>query len=109
MTFHQCHCTARYTGKNCEIDTGPPCRSNPCYNAGLCTEDIRGEYHCDCSQTGYTGNHCEIEISIHPLCEKKPCLNEGICRISMGIPRMECVCANGYTGPTCEVVLFIFR
>lgn len=41
---YECHCTPRYTGKNCEIDTGSPCRSEPCFNNGRCSEDHRGTF-----------------------------------------------------------------
>lgn len=92
----------RYTGKNCEIDTGPPCRSNPCLHNGACIEDSRGDYTCNCP-AGYTGSQCEIEISVHPLCESKPCLNDGICKVNPGSSKIECDCAKGFTGNRCEV------
>lgn len=103
----QCHCTARYSGKNCEIDIGPPCRSNPCYNSGKCIEDSRGDYVCNCL-VGYTGSHCETEITINPLCENKPCLNDGICKVIAGTSKIECDCAEGYTGTRCEVTGYGF-
>lgn len=101
--YFQCNCTARYAGKNCEIDTGPPCYSNPC-NSGLCIEDNRGDYTCNCLP-GYTGTQCETEISVHPLCESKPCFNDGICKVAVGSSRIECICAKGWTGSRCEVKL----
>lgn len=99
---YECHCTSRYSGKNCEIDTGPPCRSDPCYNDGRCLEDNRGDYTCHCSP-GFTGSHCETEISMHPLCENKPCLNNGTCKVAPGSLKIECECAKGYTGTRCEI------
>lgn len=99
----KCHCSSRYKGKNCEIDTGPPCRSNPCLNNGVCIEDNRGDYTCNCEKTGYFGSHCEIEISVHPLCENKPCLNDGICKVVSGSSKIECDCAKGFSGSRCEV------
>lgn len=102
MLILQCHCTARYSGKNCEIDTGPPCRLNPCFNSGVCIENNRGDYTCNC-QNGYTGIHCETEISVHPLCENKPCLNDGICKVAPGTSKIECDCAKGFSGTRCEV------
>lgn len=101
---YECHCTARYAGKNCEIDKGPPCRSDPCYNGGRCTEDNRGDYSCQCSP-GFTGVYCETEISVHPLCEPKPCLNNGTCKVTPGTPKVECECAKGFIGPRCETDL----
>lgn len=96
-----CHCTARFSGKNCEIDQGSPCNSNPC-NSGKCIEDSRGDYSCNCP-AGVTGAHCEIEITVHPLCENKPCLNDGICTVVAGTSKIECDCAKGFTGSRCEV------
>lgn len=46
---YECHCTARYTGNNCEVDAGDPCRSAPCQHAGRCVEDSRGDYTCVCT------------------------------------------------------------
>ena len=36
-----------------------PCHPNPCNNNGVCSILVPGTYTCDCSSTGYTGNHCE--------------------------------------------------
>lgn len=103
----QCHCTARYKGKNCEIDTGPPCRSDPCHNSGRCIEDNKGDYVCSCPP-GFTGTYCETEISAHPLCENDPCLNDGICKVIPGTSEIECDCAKGYSGNRCEVSYLLF-
>lgn len=98
---YECHCTARYSGKNCEVDAGPPCASQPCHNGGSCREDERGDYKCYCPAT-FTGIFCEHPIVIHPLCEKNPCLNNGTCQVS-GNNHIECICANGFTGDRCEI------
>lgn len=101
---YECHCTTRYSGKNCEIDTGPPCSQEPCKNGGSCTEDSRGNYQCQCAPS-FTGAHCETEISVHPLCETEPCLNNGTCRVAPGGNRAECECIKGFTGLKCETDL----
>lgn len=77
---YKCHCTARYEGKNCEVDTGPPCVQTPCQNDGLCEEDVRGNYRCLCGG-GYTGIHCETEHSVHSQCAEQ-CLNNATCRVA---------------------------
>lgn len=99
---YECHCTTRYDGKNCEVDTGPPCQSEPCKNGASCTEDNRGDYRCTCAP-GYTGVHCESEISVHPLCETEPCMNSGICKVPANSNKYECECVKGFTGPKCEI------
>lgn len=98
---YECHCTARFTGKNCEFDNGDPCAEAPCQHGGQCVEDARGDYQCTCA-AGYTGAHCETEISVHPLCEGEPCLNNGTCRVAPGGAAVECECLKGFIGKRCE-------
>lgn len=99
---YECHCTPRYSGKNCEMDTGPPCQSEPCKYGATCTEDNRGDYQCHCAP-GFTGSHCETEISVHPLCEIEPCLNNGTCKVPVGGTKIECECIKGFIGARCEI------
>ncbi|XP_050067896.1 protein crumbs isoform X4 [Anopheles maculipalpis] len=99
---YECHCTARFKGKNCEIDMGPPCQSYPCQHGGTCSEDSKGEYRCTCAP-GYTGVVCETELSVHPLCEKNPCVNNGTCRVAPGTNNVECDCLKGFIGMRCEI------
>jgi protein crumbs len=101
---YECHCTARYGGKNCQIDNGPPCEAHPCLNQGSCAEDVRGNYQCFCPP-GYTGSHCETEISVNPLCVNNPCLNNGTCSVPPGAKRYECECVHGFEGARCETDL----
>lgn len=97
---YECHCTTRYKGKNCEIDNGPPCNSQPCQHGGTCQEDKIGNYKCQCPN-GFNGLQCEVEIIIHPLCEMNPCMNNGTCRVTNG-KNYECDCIIGFTGSRCE-------
>ncbi|XP_021706793.1 protein crumbs isoform X1 [Aedes aegypti] len=99
---YECHCTARFKGKNCEVDTGPPCQSYPCQHGATCTEDSKGDYKCTCAP-GYTGTLCETELSVHPLCEKNPCINNGTCRVPPGTNSYECQCLTGFIGTRCEI------
>ncbi|XP_061505186.1 protein crumbs isoform X1 [Anopheles gambiae] len=99
---YECHCTARFKGKNCEIDMGPPCLSYPCQHGGTCLEDSKGEYRCTCAP-GYTGAVCDTELSVHPLCEKNPCANNGTCRVAPGTNTVECECLKGFIGMRCEI------
>ncbi|XP_052127342.1 protein crumbs isoform X1 [Frankliniella occidentalis] len=100
---YDCRCSARYTGKNCEVDNGSPCNRNgvnPCQNNGHCMEDQMGNYKCHCGPS-HTGQHCETEITSH-ICENNPCQNNGSCRVSAG-NRYECTCLPGFTGVNCEI------
>ncbi|CAO1412778.1 unnamed protein product [Diamesa serratosioi] len=99
---YQCHCTARYGGKNCEVDNGAPCLAQPCQNGATCLEDTRGDFKCFCAP-GFTGKMCDIEFVTQPLCEKSPCLNNGTCRASANSKVYECDCADGFQGKNCEI------
>lgn len=99
---YQCHCTSRYSGKNCEVDTGNPCLTYPCNHGGSCHELQDGNFKCVCA-AGYTGKFCDTELSIHPLCEKNPCHNNGTCRLLPQGKSFECDCLEGFTGTRCEI------
>lgn len=106
---YECHCTARYGGKNCEFEQGDPCERAPCKNGGICTEDERGNYKCTCA-TGFTGVHCQTEISLHPLCANQPCQHNGTCFVLNGpgtssSPKVQCDCEPGFAGARCEIDL----
>lgn len=98
---YECLCTARYSGKNCQMDNGSPCTKNPCLNAGNCAEDSRGDYQCQCA-VNYAGKHCETEVNLHPLCAANPCLNSGACVVPPGSSKIECNCQKGFVGARCE-------
>nr|XP_032511567.1 protein crumbs-like [Danaus plexippus plexippus] len=98
---YECHCTARYTGNNCEVDKGDPCASSPCWHGARCVEDARGDYTCLCPPL-YRGVHCELEESLDPQCAAQPCRNNGSCSVPPGSDEYVCECAPGYSGRNCE-------
>ncbi|KPJ20311.1 Protein crumbs [Papilio machaon] len=98
---YECHCSARYTGNNCEVDAGDPCASAPCRHAARCLEDARGDYMCLCTP-GYHGKYCELEVSLDPQCVAGPCRNNGSCSVPPGADVYVCACPPGYTGRNCE-------
>ncbi|XP_062826337.1 protocadherin Fat 2 isoform X2 [Anolis carolinensis] len=73
------------------------CRSNPCFNDGLCTEMKNGGYSCICPLQ-FSGDHCEVTDS---LCESKPCLHGGTCALSEK-GGYTCRCPDWYWGERCE-------
>lgn len=59
--------------------------------------DQLNSYNCNCSDTGYTGEHCENNIDD---CTPNPCSNDGKCQD--GIKDYSCICHDGYEGKNCE-------
>lgn len=97
---YECHCYARYSGNNCQIDNGPPCDSSPCRNGGTCTEESDGNYSCTCIP-GFTGILCESQVGVS-LCELSPCKNDGIC-MTVTENEYKCECIPGWMGKNCEI------
>ncbi|KAG6462760.1 hypothetical protein O3G_MSEX013451 [Manduca sexta] len=91
---YECHCTARYTGNNCEVDAGDPCASAPCLHGARCAEDARGDYTCHCTPH-YHGTNCELEESLDPQCVAGPCRNNGSCSVPPGADTYVCACPPG--------------
>lgn len=61
-------------------------------NAGLmrCSVLLPRSYRCDCSDTGFEGDHCEVDIL---ECASEPCLNSATC--VEGIKEYSCACWPG--------------
>lgn len=57
-------------------------------SASLCF--VAHSYQCDCSDTGFEGDHCELDIL---ECASEPCLNNATC--VEGIKNYSCACWTG--------------
>ncbi len=58
-----CLCAPGYTGTICDTEINE-CLSSPCLHDGNCTDGINN-YTCDCSQTFYYGENCEIRMNLN--------------------------------------------
>lgn len=64
----------------------------PCNNGGTCIDGINS-YMCNCSDTGFYGEHCEENIDD---CMSSPCVNGAECEDL--IKDYKCHCYPGYQG-----------
>merc|ERR1719402_513571 len=76
--------------KKCERPTDE-CAANPCQNNAICV-DLHNDYECDCSGTGYTGRHCDVDIN---ECE----FTVPACRNNGG--GYHCDCIHNFCGKNC--------
>lgn len=67
-------------------------QSLPCLNGALCIDGLNN-YTCDCTDTGYTGPQCELNIDD---CEGNPCTNGAQCVDA--VKDYHCNCYPGYEG-----------
>lgn len=91
----ECDCSKGFTGSRCEVDKDD-CQSQPCQNGGKCIDGM-GAFQCDCSDTGYEGTACQLNIdecSVHG-----PCQNGATCHDTYG--SFTCECATGFGGYNC--------
>ncbi|XP_075259508.1 uncharacterized protein LOC142351247 isoform X2 [Convolutriloba macropyga] len=67
-------------------------------NAGQCSVNNTGwrNFNCDCANTGYEGQFCEIDID---ECETDPCVR-GQCNNLVN--DFSCSCPSGFEGRTCS-------
>lgn len=101
-----CTCYTRYSGKNCEGDSGPLCHRPEfqCLNQGMCQEDRLGNStYCACP-VGFTGPICEIQID-DSFCDNddNPCRNNATCTVNAFGDIYECQCQPGFSGEHCEI------
>ena len=91
---YTCDCFPGYDGQYCDHDINE-CASSPCQHGGQCDDDVN-RFHCNCSDTGYSGDSCEEANE----CLSNPCVNGGSCvdhHLSYS-----CVCKRGFNGTNCE-------
>lgn len=103
---YMCNCYTRYSGEECEEDSGPLCNRPEyfCLNGGMCQEDRQGNTtYCACP-IGYTGSICEVVID-DTFCEdiNNPCQNNATCTVTTFSDTYECQCPPGFSGDHCEV------
>ena len=55
-------------------------------------------YSCDCSDTGFKGAHCEINVDD---CESAPCVHGSLCVDQ--VKDYKCECFPGYEGKDCQI------
>ena len=67
-----------------------------CLNQGICSVD-NDKFHCDCSDTGFEGRKCEIDLN---ECNQSPCKNGGTCTNTEG--SYNCSCLPGFHGKKCQ-------
>uniref|UniRef100_A0A8C4DTL6 Coagulation factor VII n=1 Tax=Dicentrarchus labrax TaxID=13489 RepID=A0A8C4DTL6_DICLA len=68
-----------------------PCRTNPCLNGGMCTED-RGDFMCLCPPQ-YHGKTCD-SVVLACLYRNGGCMQ--YCRDLLGGAGVQCGCADGF-------------
>lgn len=88
-----CQCPFGVSGAQCELVIDN-CASQPCLNAGSCSQPQIGVYRCSCP-LGYTGRRCEIKIS---ACTSGLCQNGATCIESSSAIGYVCQCQAGFTG-----------
>lgn len=60
--------------------------------SGLTVTRVSRSYDCDCSETGFEGDHCETDV---PECASNPCQHGGRCLEQ--VKGYACVCWPGKT------------
>ena len=106
LEFNQnfvCQCDDNYISQIEDVNEAPfcdkfkdACKSAPCKNNALCSSE-NNIFHCDCSETCFTGNLCE---NVNSACESSPCKNSAMCVDDCG--DFVCNCKQGWHGPVCS-------
>lgn len=60
------------------------------FSVDVATERVSCSYKCDCSDTGFEGEHCEVDI---PECDSSPCQHGAMCM--EGVRGYTCLCWPG--------------
>ncbi|XP_050423737.1 protein crumbs isoform X2 [Adelges cooleyi] len=98
-----CECPVGFKGKLCEqniddcIENG---NQHKCLNGGQCIDGIN-EYTCNCTETGYTGDDCSIDIDECVELNVR-CGHRGECKNSPG--SYSCLCEEGFCGHSCHLI-----
>jgi protein crumbs len=94
LQYFKCVCPPGYTSELCneEIDE---CAGDPC-NGGKCIDHLNG-FTCDCSETGFRGEQCEVDID---ECQTLSLCIQGNCSNLPG--SYVCNCLDGYCGTNCQ-------
>nr|CAD7258850.1 unnamed protein product [Timema shepardi] len=71
-------------------------QSSPCQHGSECIDGINS-YSCNCTDTGFEGAHCELNIDD---CVSNPCTHGARC--IDGIKDYYCECFAGYEGKNCQ-------
>ncbi len=89
-----CVCTNGYHDEagTCVIDQN--CTDTTC-GTGVCS-DAGGVIYCNCENTGYEGNRCEVDIDECATNDSNNCDENATCTNTAG--SYSCACNNGYEG-----------
>jgi len=96
---YYCECSTNYTGLHCEYST---CESIPCENNGTCQPNSSKGFTCNCTNTGYDGERCEMELN---ECLSNPCQNNATCIDQ--INGYICTCPRSFMGYNCDEKKFL--
>lgn len=87
---------------SCQTNT-KACSSNPCLNAGNCSDIILNPasngFSCEC-KNNYFGVYCENRMNI---CDNTTCNGQGYCFINSTTNNASCKCFPYYSGEKCEI------
>ncbi|KAH9489125.1 hypothetical protein Btru_057139 [Bulinus truncatus] len=90
---YTCKCKVGFNGTKCEN------QYDPCINASICQHGNCLNGVCNCTDSGWQGDHCEQLVN---ECEENvnTCLHGANCTdLEWGF---DCNCTQGYSGKTCE-------
>ena len=83
----------------CELYKANNDKQDYCFHNAICINDLDNKI-CNCSETGYRGVRCEIEIDECMDTASSPCQNNATCTDL--INDYNCTCQPGFAGKNCE-------